>query len=34
MLGVLGDRALVAGSFFSEKYSETPLAVSAISCEE
>ena len=26
--------ALVAGSFFSEKYSETPLAVSEISCEE
>ena len=26
--------ALVAGSFFNEKYSETPFAVSAISCPE
>src|SRR6185295_16532621 len=26
--------AAVAGSFFSEKYSETPLAVREISCDE
>jgi hypothetical protein len=33
MLAVFGDRA-VAGSFFSEKYSETPLKVMAISPAE